>query len=55
MLYGVWKACLRCGLKPPGIENTWEECSPLIQAHMLAYNDICEYEEAQQHAVHGVI
>ena len=43
-LYAVWKACLRCGIKPPGVAGSWDECSPVVQAQMIAFMEIAEYE-----------
>lgn len=48
-LYAVWKACLRCGVKPPGVAGSWNECSPVVQAQMIAFSEIAEYE------LHGII
>lgn len=33
---------------PPHVKSVWEENSPYIQAHLLAYNQRREYDDAKE-------
>jgi len=35
---------------PPCIKSTWEENSSYMQAHLLAYNQRREYDDAKEQA-----
>ena len=44
-LYTIWKACERLHLLPPSVKYQWEENTPLMQAHLLAYDEGRNHEE----------
>lgn len=44
-IYAVYRACERFGIRPPGVSSSWDEMSPLMQATLIAYSQIREYEE----------
>lgn len=35
------------GVRPPGVEENFEDCNLYTQCSIIAYNDIREYEEAE--------
>ncbi len=47
MLFAIWKSCWRLNVRPPGVEDTWDECSAVTQAHMIAFSELIDYEEAE--------
>lgn len=49
-MYAVWRACARLGIRPPGVPSSWDECGVVIQAHILAYDQIASHDELEQEA-----
>jgi hypothetical protein len=47
MNYTIWRACERLGIRPPGIENSWDDCNIWSQALILSYSQIRELEEIE--------
>ena len=33
---------------PPGIENSWDDCNVAAHAHLIAYNQIRDYEDEEK-------
>jgi hypothetical protein len=46
-LYSVWSACERFGIRPPGVEQDWDDCVPWVQSMMLGYNEIRCHEDVK--------
>jgi len=38
-------------MKPPGVRDKFEECSPWIQAMLISFNQIRCYEEMEMAAI----
>ena len=49
--YAVWRACERWHMKPPGVENGWDETHPWFQAHLIAYDQIRQIEDEERQAM----
>ena len=32
-------------MRPPHVKDSWDKCTPYIQAHVLAFHQTREYEE----------
>jgi hypothetical protein len=45
MNYTIWRACERLGIRPPNVEEVWDDCDIWSQALILAYSQIRELEE----------
>lgn len=45
VLYSMWRSCERLNLTPPNVKEKFEENSPYIQAQLIMYNQIRDYEE----------
>lgn len=43
----IWKACIRLGIKPPGIPDKWEDCTSDQQSLILGFHQLCEHDEAE--------
>jgi hypothetical protein len=46
-LYATWKACLRVGIRPPGVPASWDDCGVVMQALILAFDQTASHEEAE--------
>lgn len=44
----IWRICERFNMKPPGVKDSFEKCPGPIQAQLLAYENIREYEELSE-------
>jgi hypothetical protein len=49
-LYAIWKACLRVGIRPPGVPQHWDDCGVVAQALILAFDQTCSHEEDERAA-----
>jgi len=47
----IWCACTRLGVKPPDVKDRWEDNNPVTQAKMLAFEQLCQYEESQKQPI----
>ena len=47
-MYTTWKACLRVGMRPPGVPESWDKCGVVTQALVLAFHQVCEHEESER-------
>lgn len=49
-LYAIWRACNRLRVRPPGLPETWDECSGLQQAMILAFDQVAEHDQLERDA-----
>jgi hypothetical protein len=49
-VFAIWKACIRVGLRPPGLPDNWDECSSLQQALILGFDQVCEHDDFREKA-----
>lgn len=49
-MFAIWRACLRVGIRPPGVQENWEDNGAFTQALILAFDQVCNYDEAEQGA-----
>jgi len=47
-LYSLWDACIRVGVRPPGLAESFEDCSIEEQAHIIGYDQIKSVEEDER-------
>lgn len=45
--YAIWKACERLRVLPPDIQSSWDDNLPIMQATILAYSQIRDYEDQE--------
>ena len=38
---------MRLGIRPPGVKDSWEENGVHTQALILAFDHLCEHDEAE--------
>ncbi len=50
MDYAAWRACERFGVRPPNVSAAWDECNVMVQASLLAYDQIRQLEEVKEKA-----
>jgi hypothetical protein len=43
----LWRSCERFGIKPPFIQERWENNTPWIQAELIGYNQVREIEDSE--------
>lgn len=43
----VWRACERIGVRPPGVADNFDDCPLDVQAKIIGYNRVREYEEVE--------
>ena len=36
------------GIKPPGVEDSWDNCHVLAQANLIGYSHIRDYEHIEE-------
>lgn len=46
-LYAIWKACERIGIKPPNVQDKWEDNTPCLQAEILAFSQVRDHEDSE--------
>ena len=48
---------MRLGVRPPGVKESWEKCGVRVQARILAFDQLCEYDamEKQVASVRGTL
>lgn len=46
--YAVWLACERTQVRPPHVKERWEDNTPFMQAMLLAYSQVRDYEEHEK-------
>lgn len=44
----IWCACKRLGVKPPDVEDRWEDNDALTQAKILAFEQLYSYDEERR-------
>jgi hypothetical protein len=47
-MYAIWHACERFRLLPPDVKPQFEDNTAAIQAMLIAYDQIREYEDAKK-------
>jgi len=47
--YAIWRACERIGIRPPDVNDGWNETDVWMQAMAIAYSQIREMEDAEEH------
>jgi len=48
MEYIVWRACERFKIKPPGVEDCWDDIDFWTQAMLIAYEQGRQKEESER-------
>lgn len=41
----IWKACYRMGIRPPGVEDTWDKCDVATQAMLIVFDEVLTRRE----------
>lgn len=49
--YAVWRACERFYVRPPHVMPTWDEMSVWAKALLLGYDQVRQFEEAEELSV----
>lgn len=44
----MWKACVRLGVKPPGVPDSWENMGVITQALVLAFDQVMTHDEDER-------
>ncbi len=44
----IWRGCECFGVLPPGVQKAWDDCNPWVQASLIAYTDIREFERNER-------
>jgi len=44
--YAIWRSCERFNLLPPHVRRSWSDNDVITQAHLIAYSQIRDHEEA---------
>jgi hypothetical protein len=45
--YAIWRACERLSIRPPDVKD-WDDCSVWVQAMIIAYSHIRDYEDQER-------
>lgn len=53
-MFAIWKACILVGIRPPGLKPSWDECGADLQALIMGFAQLHDYDEAEWEAtLHG--
>ena len=47
--YAIWRACERMRMRPPDVKENWDDNNGWVQAKVIAYSQIREYEDSEEY------